>query len=55
MEALVNIHGQESNTRIVKFQYKFFLIIENVSVLGLDAGYTIKYTPPPEGVPEGYI
>ena len=24
-----------------------------VSVLGLDSGYMVKYTPPPEGVPEG--
>ena len=25
----------------------------NVSVLGQEEGYTVKYTPPPEGVPEG--
>ena len=25
----------------------------NVSVLGRDEGYTVKYTPLPEGVPEG--
>ena len=25
---------------------------DNVSVLGREEGYTIKYTPPPEGVPE---
>ena len=24
-----------------------------VSVLGREEGYTVKYTPPPEGVPEG--
>ena len=24
-----------------------------VSVLGQEEGYTVKYTPPPEGVPEG--
>ena len=24
-----------------------------VSVLGRDEGYTVKYTPSPEGVPEG--
>ena len=24
-----------------------------VSVLGRDKGYTVKYSPPPEGVPEG--
>ena len=24
-----------------------------VSILGLDSGYTVKYSPPPEGVPEG--
>ena len=24
-----------------------------VSVLGPEEGYTVKYTPPPEGVPEG--
>ena len=23
------------------------------SVLGREEGYTVKYTPPPEGVPEG--
>ena len=27
--------------------------IYTVSVLGQDEGYTVKYTPPPEGVPEG--
>ena len=25
----------------------------NVSVLGQDEGYTVKYSPPPERVPEG--
>ena len=25
----------------------------NVSVLGRDKGYTVKYNPSPEGVPEG--
>ena len=25
-----------------------------MSVLGLDSGYTVKYTPPPSGVPSGY-
>ena len=24
-----------------------------VSVLGREEGYTVKYTPPPEGIPEG--
>ena len=24
-----------------------------MSVLGLDSGHTVKYTPPPEGIPEG--
>ena len=24
-----------------------------VSILGRDKGYTFKYSPPPEGVPEG--
>ena len=25
----------------------------HVSVLGQEEGYTVKYTPPPEGVPKG--
>ena len=25
----------------------------SVSVLGQDEGYTVKYSPPPEGTPEG--
>ena len=29
---------------------KFF---STVSVLGQEEGYMVKYTPPPEGVPEG--
>ena len=24
-----------------------------LAVLGLDSGYTVKYTPPPSGVPSG--
>ena len=28
--------------------------LENVSVLGQDNGYTVKYTPSPEGVPSGF-
>ena len=26
-----------------------------MSVLGLNSGYTVKYTPPPEGVPEDML
>ena len=26
---------------------------ETVSVLGRDEGYTVKYSPPPEGTPKG--
>ena len=26
---------------------------DTVSVLGQEEGYTVKYTPSPEGVPEG--
>ena len=26
---------------------------DNVSVLGREEGYTVKYTPSPEGTPEG--
>ena len=25
-----------------------------MSVLGLDSGYTVKFTPPPSGVPSGF-
>ena len=25
-----------------------------MSILGLDSGYTVKYTPPPSGVPSGF-
>ena len=28
---------------------------DTVSVLGLNLGYTVKYTPSPEGVPEGKV
>ena len=30
-----------------------FWLNNNVSVLGREEGYTVKYTPTPEGVPEG--
>ena len=29
------------------------VLYNNVSVLGRDEGYTVKYNPLPEGVPEG--
>ena len=29
------------------------MILNTVSVLGQDEGYLVKYTPSPEGVPEG--
>ena len=28
-------------------------IVDTVSILGRDKGYTVKYTPSPEGVPKG--
>ena len=30
-----------------------FIEVDIVSVLGRDEGYTVKYNPLPEGVPEG--
>ena len=45
--------GQESNPKRGQFQYYPFLLIENVSVLGQEEGYTVKYIPLPEGVPKG--
>ena len=33
--------------------FLYFWLNNIVSVLGLDSGYTVKYTPTPEGVPEG--
>ena len=32
---------------------RVYQLCSTVSVLGRDKGYTIKYTPLPEGVPEG--
>ena len=31
----------------------FIIIFDTLSVLGPEEGFTVKYTPPPEGVPEG--
>ena len=42
-----------SNTKIEAGTNKIRIIVNIVSVLGQEEGYTVKYTPPPEGVPEG--
>ena len=38
-----------------KFVFLYIVNIANytVSVLGREEVYTVKYTPPPDGVPEG--
>ena len=37
-----------------KLPWKIFVqTVHTVSILGRDEGYTVKYTPSPEGVPKG--
>ena len=43
----------KSYTDFLYLPGKSALTLSFVSVLGQEEGYTVKYTPPPEGGPEG--
>ena len=32
-----------------------FVVVNTVSVLGRDEGYTVKYKPLPEGIPKAHV
>ena len=45
-------HGLERSPALAAVCHMYFLDLKEVSVLGQEEGYTVKYTPSPEGVPE---
>ena len=51
----VSLMYQEHNPTVhcIKHNNVQCTVHYTVSVLGRDKGYTVKYSPPPEGVPEG--
>ena len=50
---LVNTLVQEGSIERIYFSIYHFQKLYTVFVLGRDKGYTVKYNPLPEGVPEG--
>ena len=45
--------GLQNFTSLNYTALHYTILLCTVSVLGREGGYTVKYTPSPEGVPEG--
>ena len=54
VNALQKQSARHSSSYLVYMASAYFTVLNcTVSVLGRDDGYTVKYNPLPEGVPEG--